>query len=362
MTKPSETLWEIEPHTKAKHEILRRYLGAWFPILGAKIPRIVYIDGFCGPGKYLGGEDGSPIIALKEALKQPVLRNSEVSFLFIDERADRIDHLKSELSFLTIPSKFHIDPKVNEFENTLTTILDDLQKDGHHLAPTFAFIDPFGFKGAPFSLIKRLLENSKTEVFVNIMVDFINRFIEHPTPITRQHIKQLLGASDIEIDQIINSQDRIFVFRQFYQNKLHQHAKFVRFFEMRDHRNKVIYYLFFASNNRLGHKKMKEAFWKVDSQSGFMFSDRTDPNQDILFELDPSMSLKEVLKKHFTGSIQLSENIITFVEDETAYTEAHTKKALIHLENENEIQVDSTKSDGAKRRKSTFPNGVIIHF
>jgi three-Cys-motif partner protein len=98
MTKPSETLWEIEPHTKAKHEILRRYLGAWFPILGLKIPRIVYIDGFCGPGRYLGGEEGSPIIALKEALNQPALANAEVNFLFIDERADRISHLESELS------------------------------------------------------------------------------------------------------------------------------------------------------------------------------------------------------------------------------------------------------------------------
>jgi three-Cys-motif partner protein len=89
MTKPSETLWEMEPHTKAKHEILRRYLSAWFPILGSKIPRIVYIDGFCGPGRYLGGEEGSPIIALKEALKQPVLASSEVNFLFIDDSSAR---------------------------------------------------------------------------------------------------------------------------------------------------------------------------------------------------------------------------------------------------------------------------------
>jgi len=159
MTKPTATLWQIEPHTQAKHEILRRYLGAWFPILGSKIPRIVYIDGFCGPGRYLGGEEGSPIIALKEALKQPILATSEVNFLFIDERADRIKHLEKELSTLTIPKNFHVSPLVNEFENTITKILDDLQREGHQLAPTFAFIDPFGFMGAPFSLVERLLSN-----------------------------------------------------------------------------------------------------------------------------------------------------------------------------------------------------------
>lgn len=362
MTKPSETLWKIEPHTKAKHEILRRYLGAWFPILGSKIPRIVYIDGFCGPGRYLDGEDGSPIIALQEAMKQPILAGSEVTFLFIDEREDRINHLKNELSLLNIPNNFHISTRVNEFEDTLTKILDDLQKRGTHLAPTFAFIDPFGFKGAPFSLIKRLMANSRTEVFINIMVDYVNRFVEHPLPADRQHIKDLLGASDGEIEDVINSQDRILAFRQLYQDKLLEHAMFVRYFEMRDHRNKVIYYLFFASNHPLGHKKMKEAFWKVDNQSGFKFSDRTNPNQPVLFELDPSVDLAKTLKTKFSGTTQRSEDVISFVEDETAYIETHAKKALIHLENVNEISIERIKSNGAKRRKGTFPPGVIIHF
>jgi three-Cys-motif partner protein len=356
------TLWEIEPHTKAKHEILRRYLGAWFPILSSRIPRIIYIDGFCGPGRYLGGEEGSPIIALKVALTQPVLVNSEVNFLFIDERADRISHLKSELSLLKIPGNFHIYSIVNEFENTLTEILNDLQREGHRLAPTFAFIDPFGFKGAPFSLVERLLSNLRTEVFINIMIDYVNRFVEHPMSTDRQHVKNLLGASDAEICRVVNSQDRILAFRQLYQEKLHKYAKFVRYFEMRSYRNKVIYYLIFASNHPLGHVRMKEAFWKVDKQSGFKFSDRTNPDQPVLFELDPSIDLARELKKHFTGTTQTSESVITFVENETAYISSHARKAFTNLENNNEISIDPTKSDGTKRRKNTFAKGVIIHF
>jgi three-Cys-motif partner protein len=362
MIKQVGTLWEIEPHTKAKHEILRRYLGAWFPILGSKITRIVYIDGFCGPGRYLGGEEGSPIIALKEALNQPILANSEVNFLFIDERADRISHLESELSSLKIPSNFHVNYIINEFENTLTEILNNLQRERHRLAPTFAFIDPFGFKGAPFSLVEKLLGNLRTEVFVNIMIDYVNRFVEHSMSIDRQHIKDLLGASDAEISQVVNSQDRILAFRQLYQEKLHKYAKFVRYFEMRDHRNKVIYYLFFASNHPLGHVRMKEAFWKVDKQSGFKFSDRTNPDQPVLFELDSFMDLARELKKFFNGTTHTSESVITFVENKTAYISSHARKALTHLENRNEISIDPTKSDGTKRRKNTFANGVIIHF
>lgn len=86
MAPPQTKLWKIDPHTKAKHEILRRYLGAWFGILGQKIPRIVYIDGFCGPGEYECGEPGSPLIALQQATPLATkCQNTEFVFIFIDD-------------------------------------------------------------------------------------------------------------------------------------------------------------------------------------------------------------------------------------------------------------------------------------
>ena len=62
--------WDLAAHTAAKLEILGAYLRAWFPIVGhsQSFDRIIYIDGFAGPGRYKKGEDGSPIIALKAAL------------------------------------------------------------------------------------------------------------------------------------------------------------------------------------------------------------------------------------------------------------------------------------------------------
>lgn len=53
MPAPRTTLWPLEPHTRAKHEILRRYLEAWTAILSlGKFPTIAYVDGFAGPGAY----------------------------------------------------------------------------------------------------------------------------------------------------------------------------------------------------------------------------------------------------------------------------------------------------------------------
>ena len=52
--------WRIELYTQAKHEILIYYLRAWFPILATTQRRLVYVDGFAGPGEYDEEEDGSP--------------------------------------------------------------------------------------------------------------------------------------------------------------------------------------------------------------------------------------------------------------------------------------------------------------
>ena len=61
-----EVPWACQAHTAAKHDIYRRYLARWFPILlaGANAyPSVTYAEGFAGPGIYSGGEPGSPVIA-----------------------------------------------------------------------------------------------------------------------------------------------------------------------------------------------------------------------------------------------------------------------------------------------------------
>ena len=360
MAKHQTTLWPIEPHTQAKHEILRRYLGAWFAILGSRIPRIMYLDGFCGPGRYAGGEPGSPLIALQTAISHKErLRDSELIFFFIDERDDRITHLENEINQLEIPPNFKIIIRTGKFHAILKKVFDDIQDKSQILIPTFAFIDPFGFSGVPFDLVQRLLVMPKAEVFITIMMRDANRFAEHPDPNTQQYIVELFGTPEV-LEVIKDSDNRLLAFRQIYQEQLLRYARFVRFFEMCDKRNQVIYYLFFAGNHPLGHKKMKEAFWKIDSSSGFKFSDATNPNQLILFDIDPSEDLSKYLIKAFRGQRVLSENVITFVENETPFTSKHARSALKYLEQNEIIAVNAYKINGTKRRKGYFAQGTII--
>jgi three-Cys-motif partner protein len=362
MVASEETLWPIPRHTLAKHHILRRYLGAWFGIMGCTQGRIVYLDGFCGPGRYAEGEEGSPILALNLALNHRAFPNfREITFLFIEKDEARIEYLKQEISQLRPPSKFHVSVHHNQFEGTLTGILDDLQSKGSQMAPTFAFIDPFGFKGAPYKLTERLLGNSKTEVFINIMVDSVNRWLEHPNEATKQHIVDLFGTEEV-LDIIDSDGDRVTELRKLYQRQLEKIADYVRYFEMRDEYGRTIYFLFFASNNPLGHVKMKEAFWSVDRESGYQFSDATNPDQLVLFELDPSLNLANELIGKYAGKTCYTESIRRYIEDETPYVATHMKRALCHLEFQRKITPDPLKIDGKKRRKGSFPDGVIVRF
>src|SRR5438128_12591526 len=100
MATPKKTLWPLEPHTRGKHFVLRSYLDAWLPIMGTWNGRILFIDGFAGPGEYEGGEPGSPLIALN-ALKNHVAQSkitAEVVFQFIEKDVERAAHLQSLIS------------------------------------------------------------------------------------------------------------------------------------------------------------------------------------------------------------------------------------------------------------------------
>lgn len=302
MTKPATVVWKLDPHTAAKHQILRTYLGAWFAILAQRMPKVVYLDGFAGPGRYKGGEAGSPIIALDIATEQ-ARKNSRTEFVlfFIEQDRARLEHLAEEIKLKTIPAKVKVYPVQGDFEKAVQSLFEHLESGRANLAPTFAFIDPFGFSGIPFRLVSKFLRYQSTEVFINIMADAINRFIQHPNQAIPQHVIETFGTDKVT-EILRDAPDRFVALRDLYQEQLRSHARFVRYFEMRDERDKVIYYLFFASNNRLGHQRMKEAFWKVDNLGGYKFSDSTNPNQMVLFSPDPSSEVAQLLRRNFFGT------------------------------------------------------------
>jgi three-Cys-motif partner protein len=366
MTLPKDTIWPLEPHTMAKHQILKLYLQAWFPILSSYQGKVVYIDGFCGPGRYKGGEPGSPLIVLDLAANHIKELRGETVFWFIDKDERRIAHLRSELQQLTFPANFKITTDHGSFDQKLEAVLNKIDSLGAQLAPTFIFIDPFGFAGVPYSLVKRALKKPRCEALITFMVDSINRWLDHPQANVRENIAQIFGTTEVfNIDR--HSGNRINSLRALYQKKLQEVAKFVRFFEMRDRSGRVEYLLFFASNHPLGHVKIKEAMWAVDPRGEFRFSDATNPDQQVMFGGNDASLLWPILQQEFGGKEVNSDEILKFVEDRTPFLGKHMRSVLKEREDtrlppDERIVVRNTKVDGKPRRKASFPSGALVIF
>ena len=74
----NSTTWSLPEHTQVKHQLLRCYLNAWFPIL-ARSQRngsVVFIDGFAGPG----GPYNHPVRTAESVAVLDLLSDGRVEF------------------------------------------------------------------------------------------------------------------------------------------------------------------------------------------------------------------------------------------------------------------------------------------
>lgn len=362
MAKITSTIWEIEPHTEAKHAILRKYLDAWLPIMTKWNGIVLYIDGFAGPGEYIGGKEGSPIIAIKAVLEHKIKIKAEVVMIFIEADRDRCEYLKQKVNSLKVPSNIKIQCVCAKFDETLSGVLNFIDKQKTRLAPAFVFIDPFGFTGIPFSLIKRIMGNEKCEVLITFMFEEINRFISDSR--LWDSLTKTFGTDKWK--GVISEKDpkkREELLHNIYEKQLEKEAgiKFVRSFKMVNKNSKTDYFLFFGTNHITGLKKMKEAMWRIDKSGLFQFSDATyNPNQPVLFEPEPNFNLlKKILLNEFKGKSVSVTELENFILTQTPFRETHYKKQILTpMEKSSEIKVKCKK----ERKKYTYPPDCIIEF
>lgn len=332
MASTKDTVWELEPHTRAKHEILKRYLQAWVPILSlGRFPEVLYVDGFAGPGIYSGGEPGSPIIALRAARDQRVHITAKISFLFIENDPDRAELLEEQIAAEapTLPTNFQVQVMNDTFEAAFGGVLGSCKDRGQRLPPTFAFIDPFGWD-VPFAMVAEIMTYRSCEVLVTFMYEEINRFIGHPDQ--EKNFDKFFGCADWrEGIALVGPKKRNRFLHDLYMRQLHTAAKvmYVRSFKMQNERDVTDYYLFYGTNNLRGLEKMKDAMWKIDAMGEFRFSDATDPNQIVLFAEPRFDLLRMEVTNRFGGTEATVGDIERFVIGETAFRKAHYKRNVL---------------------------------
>jgi three-Cys-motif partner protein len=357
----TSTLWRLEPHTKGKHLVLKNYLNAWLPILGRYSGRILFIDGFIGPGQYRDGEEGSPVIALNAFCEHRERNriNAEVGFIFIEKDEKRANHLESLIDPMrsSLPSNCNVEVINDKFYGTMNNIMDLLDEQEKNLAPFFVMVDPFGVSETPMEVIARILRNPQSEVFISFMYDYINRFRGKPE--FEPHLNELFGCTEwrtgIEIEDSI---ERKQFYYSLYERTIREAgANFVVHYDLFE-RNRLIYSIFFGTKHILGSDRMKKAIWKVAPFGDFAF--RGVHANQLTFgleepDLDP---LKHLILNQFRGKGWIEiEEIHEFVSsDATDYHSGHYKKVLRELEQNKQIEVD----ENSRKRTQRYPNGTKL--
>jgi three-Cys-motif partner protein len=296
VTDPLPTVWPAEPHTFAKHAILRRYLEAWLPILTHQSHRmgrqvgtspsreILFIDGFAGPGEYEGKEPGSPVIALQAAINHDRSFPAPVRMLFVEERPDRFKRLQRILAPIleqanASPNLPAVDAREGDCDVVLNQMLDEAEQKKIQFGPALAFLDQFGYGAVSMNLITRILSYPQCEVFTYLNYLEMNRWITDPNKAPA--FTRAFGGEEwrgaVSLPEHVRRQHLL----DEYKSALRKRggAKYVVSFLMFDHDNRPLYWLLFCTNNLRGLEEMKKAMWSVDKSGGFRFSDRDDPAQ-----------------------------------------------------------------------------------
>lgn len=192
--------WEIghpatlEPHSLAKHTILRRYVEKYVGILtdNRRIPefRLTLIDGFAGGGEYVvKGQtelhDGSPFIlidavraamaSLNEQERRTVI---DANFVFVEQKSSNFLYLKDALDRrLDEATRDKVIMLQGDFKAHLDKIIANIKStSGRKPRPIFV-LDQYGYSDVPIELISKIMrELPKAEVFLTLAFGWIGAY------------------------------------------------------------------------------------------------------------------------------------------------------------------------------------------
>lgn len=359
---PRSTLWTLENHTLGKHLVLKNYMDAWLPIMLRYNGRVLFIDAFAGPGEYIGGEQGSPVIALRALINHPAKMNGEIRYVFIEKDAGRSDHLKTVLANLEneMPDNCECEVINSTFDETLTEALDWIDEQNRRLDPSFVMIDPFGVSDTPMKTVERILSNPKSEVYISFMSRDINRFAQHEY--FEPHLDDLFGCSDWrEGIDLPEDKERIDFFYYLYKSQLKAAgAKYVLHFELYEG-NDLVYAIFFGTGHLEGCDKMKQAIWDVAPFGDYRFrGGKLDQLTFLSDEMTDFTVLAKTLPDEFKSKKWVKiEEVEDFVKsDATHFHSSHLRSTLRPMEESGEIEVNHA----TRKIKGTYPKGTVLRF
>jgi len=365
MSKRLPVVWDADPHTVAKIEILKAYLNAWFRILGMKRRGeiILYVDGFAGPGYYRNHDEGSPLAAVRVAertitdLGDKFVAN-QLHCAFIESRLDRFKVLSETVEPFIGKPGIGITRKHTEFVRGIEEIRKELPGPFRGEGPLFVFADPFGGTGIPFGAFAGCMEGETAELLINLDADGIGRIFAADNKNRDAQLTELFGSDcwREELTAVGDLKKLSVQILDLYKRRLRTlpGVKFVWSFAMRGGKDAINYHLVFATKHPLGMEKMKEAMKSIDKSGSYSFSD-AHVEQQILFRGDNADVYAEALFREYEDKTISWEDAHVFALNETPFL--NPKSMLAVLEQQGRLQVATYGNQ--PRKAGSFPEAKV---
>ncbi|MCE2439122.1 MAG: three-Cys-motif partner protein TcmP [Candidatus Latescibacteria bacterium] len=215
---PDERPPIIDPHSKAKLDVLRNYLRAYFDRLNVNPSReefkIDLVDGFAGGGTFRNDEkivSGTPLIMLEEANAATDRLNEnrtkplrfDYKCYFIEKEATHADHLRkvlSERSYALDDGKIAVRNCL--FEDEVEDILTAIKHRQPRAGRAIFLLDQTGFSQVKLTIVAEILrELPAAEVILTFAAEALTNYLANtpqmiamvaPLELTKSQIQDLI--------------------------------------------------------------------------------------------------------------------------------------------------------------------------
>jgi three-Cys-motif partner protein len=354
---PTDTLWKSQPRTLLKHQVYRQYLHCWMGKICQKFKSSAIVDAFAGPGAYLDGPDGSPMVIARTFLEHSRReRFGQLRLVCLEMREDRRDYLAGRLAALPQMPRLHMTVLPAGSVRERFRSLYAAAHDGDERMPVLWILDPFDISSAPFGLLRECLRSPRDEVLITWFADELYRFRGDPA---KEH------AIDTHFGTTVWQQTRratgeaackaelLKIYRDSLQSLPGVHTGT---FEIASKNETARYALILATHSDSGLDCFNQMKWRMDPYRGRQASEKR-VDQPSLFDDDPLISPLRAWLESLAGTA-VSFDLLAVQAGRRGFKESHLRAALTGFA-EDGLAVREEPLDYTK---TPWPSGSRIRF
>ena len=364
---------ESKEQSQVKSVIVSKYFWAWARvIIGAQNrrpqnadKRIAYIDLFAGPGRYSDGTTSTPLLILKKAIEDDVMRQRLVT-LFNDKDERNTQSLSKAISKLSGVATLKHRPQVDteEVGENMVKWFEEM-----NLIPTLFFVDPWGYKGLSLRLVNSVLKDWGCDCIFFFNYNRINMGLSNDA--VRDHMNALFGKRRVNtlrkrLRSLTPEQRELTIIEELRKTLRKLGREYVLPFRFKaDGGSRTSHYLIFVSKVFKGYEIMKEIMAKESSATeqgvaNFEYSPvaaRMATQQLLPFQLTrPLDELGVMLLREFAGQTLTMDEIYKRHNINRPYIRKNYKDVLKQLAAHQKIAAPS------HQKKGTFADHVQVIF